>query len=898
MKKLIVFLIGALFLFGCGTGDDDGGDNGGQGTPDVDVKYLSKGYEDLFTQGLLHDIEIRISQAEWNGLIQDMKAYMKTGNYRSATFVYKGPAGEVTLENVGFRVKGNLSRVIPEDNAGTFHRAHFKVRFNHEFDLVEGSDTYELRKERRFGRLRAMNLRMPSPGPPNFDPTQIREKFSYDLFERAGAYTSKVGSARVTITIEGVQHYFGIYNLEEPIDKSFLSKRYTKDGNDGNLYKCIFGDSGPASLETVDGVNGSGNATMIFPERRIIGIKDWTKQFRPTYDLKTNEDEADHGVLLDFIHNLNTLDGPDLKTYLDGNFEVDRFLRYLAMNFLINRWDGYTTSGNNYFLYFHNDGKIEFMTVDHDSALNSVALFYDTETGIYEWANQANELASIISGVSLSYFNSVRDYGSPLTHKILDIAEYRTLYEGYLEEFIRPENKMFLYSEFEKSFDQLYALYSPHLENDIGEGETMVKLEAVRKFFYDKTKSVVDQLGLVEADYETKPPSLAAPGGVSASDATSSDSITVSWTAVAYADYYNVFRSDAADGTYVKVSDDITGVGFLDATTIPETAYYYKVQAFMNQGTESALSTAEAGATAYAGVRPPAGVTATDGLYSHLVVISWDSELNADFYRVYRSDTENGSYGLISGDAGGTYYSDKTTVVNTPYYYKVQAVINGGDLTDLSETAAVAGIARDSGAGPPAIISGVQISEGTYSLTEDKGTTTYVFNTDGTCTKTTPSTETAGMMNYYEGVWSYGPDGKELTIDITDDTSYAGQVVIHLVETWANAFTTEDGTLLNLYPVKKTVNDPDTLLGSYTGQINIHVTVTGFLEQDFVIPYDVVLNLTPDGKWDLLFDSDGTLSPSQGDQSNGLGADNTLILFNGDYYMPVTSWWPSVYERQ
>ncbi len=110
---------------------------------------------------------------------------------------------------------------------------------------------------------------MPSSGPPAWDPTQLREMFSYDLFTRAGCFTSKTGSARLFITIDGVRKYFGVYGLQEPIDKSFLTKRYSKDRNDGNLYKCIIGDSGPASLEPVDGIDGSGNATEMHSGSRF-----------------------------------------------------------------------------------------------------------------------------------------------------------------------------------------------------------------------------------------------------------------------------------------------------------------------------------------------------------------------------------------------------------------------------------------------------------------------------------------------------------------------------------------------------------------------------------------------------------------------------------------------------
>jgi len=77
-----------------------GGCDIGQVRPQTDadtIKYSRQGYEALFTVGTLLDIEIVISTEEWLGLLQDMVDYARddtggrpmTGNYRSATFVYR-----------------------------------------------------------------------------------------------------------------------------------------------------------------------------------------------------------------------------------------------------------------------------------------------------------------------------------------------------------------------------------------------------------------------------------------------------------------------------------------------------------------------------------------------------------------------------------------------------------------------------------------------------------------------------------------------------------------------------------------------------------------------------------------------------------------------------------------
>jgi hypothetical protein len=455
-------------------------------------------YEALFTHGLLHDIEILISQQEWNGIISDMNEYIKTGNYRKATFIYKSPMGNEVINDVGFRVKGNISRVIPQDENNQLHRAHFKVKFNETFDLQEGTAKYECQNSRRFCSLKSLILRLNISMPNLWDASQIKELYCYDVVNQIHVNTSRTGSSKLTITIGDKQHYFGIYTLIEPINKSFITRRYGKKQNDGNLYKCILGDSGPASLEPVDGVDGLLNATEIFKENKIIGIKDWTIQYRPTYDLKTNEKTPDHSQLLEFIHQLNTLKSSDLsekglKSYLDSHFGIDSFLRYMAINTLLGKWDGYWITGNNYYLYFNPSGRIDFIPCDFDSAL--AILFYPPSAGIYEWSNHVNELISLLTRIPLSYLDSVKKYNSPLVEKIFQIQAYRNIYENYIKEFLLSDDPVFSFEKFEKKFNTLYSLYAPFLDNDINEGETMHIDQKMRDYFQLRIDSISKELG-------------------------------------------------------------------------------------------------------------------------------------------------------------------------------------------------------------------------------------------------------------------------------------------------------------------------------------------------------------------------------------------------------------------
>ncbi|OHD06353.1 MAG: hypothetical protein A2086_15550 [Spirochaetes bacterium GWD1_27_9] len=432
-------------------------------------------YNNLFNHSNIHEIEIQITQSEWDGLISDMRVNMRTGNYRKATFVYHGINGDKKVEEIGFRTRGNTTRVIPEEPKGSFRVAHFMIKFNETFSLTKGTTEYQTRSDRRFCNLRSLNMKWARD-----DYSLVRELYAYDLLNRAGVYAPKSGLGVLTINIAGVKKYYGVYTLIEPVNKSFLTRRYTKDNNDGNLYKCLWQDAGPATLE-----KGTINDWS-------VGIEDWKANYHPSYDLTTNDDTPNFNDLKDFVNNINDKTGTDFKTYIETNFEVDRFLRWIAVNQLVGMPDDYWAMGNNYYIYF-NKQKTEFIPYDYDHGLGGGWLPFDTaNANIFSWRNLKKEYG-------------LPNNGQPLIDKILAITEYKEKYKNYLKDFITIQNKLFVYSDYEKRFNDIKTLLTPYLKNPNGvSGVATSMTNGQKSYFLNRTKSVATQLGLNTADYETK----------------------------------------------------------------------------------------------------------------------------------------------------------------------------------------------------------------------------------------------------------------------------------------------------------------------------------------------------------------------------------------------------------
>ncbi len=431
-------------------------------------------YTRLFADTLTHHLTLYISQSEWNGLSEDMLAYqdidewMRTGSYRHADIVYEDDIGTITLGNVGIRTRGNTTRMLPEDEDG-LHRAHFALKFDETFDAQEGTEEYAALKDRSFCGLDKLNLKW------NLwmDASHIHELYCYELLREAGVISPSVSLVSLDICIGGSLVHYGVYTMIEPVDKPFLTKRFGKQANDGNLYKCLW-ENIPASLEA--GI----------PDEEI-GIKDWESGYRPAYDLQTNEDAYNTWDLAAFIDNLNHMNDTDFAEYIARRFDVDSFLRLMAVNLLVGTPDDYRTTGNNYYLYFNNAGRIVMIPYDYDSSLGGGWDGGDAAT--YE--GLATE--DIYTAVNLNTAYTMEDVAHPLWERILAIPEYRQRYERYLADFI--DTGLFSYERFEQKFWELETLYGNVTCSDtMDSGETM-KLTTEAWFFETKTVSVLRQLG-------------------------------------------------------------------------------------------------------------------------------------------------------------------------------------------------------------------------------------------------------------------------------------------------------------------------------------------------------------------------------------------------------------------
>ena len=244
-----------------------------------------------------------------------------------ASFHFQNAYINETVENIGFRLRGNTSR-----NA---QKKSFKVSFN---TFVSGREFYGVDK---------LNLN----GEHN-DPSIIRSKLCFDHYQTIGLKASRANHVEVYINGQ----YYGLYISVEHIDDEFLNKNFSDDT--GNLWKCLY----PADL------NYLGSDPNLY--------KNLNNNGRPAYELNTNESTADFSKLVRFITILNNTPSGSLADSLESVIEVPEVLKYFAMNILVGEWDDYWSLMNNYYLY-HEPTKDIFHLIPYD---------YDNTYGI-DWFN-------------------------------------------------------------------------------------------------------------------------------------------------------------------------------------------------------------------------------------------------------------------------------------------------------------------------------------------------------------------------------------------------------------------------------------------------------------------------------------------------------------------------------
>jgi hypothetical protein len=326
-------------------------------TTETHTKDVDPNFDEVFQDDAVKRLDIVITEERWQSMLDDL-----TSNYGAfgGTSTVGGPGGggpggpgggggltetdedpifvpaEVFYEGkewyrVGVRFKGNSSL------QSSWQNGILKLSFKLDFDEFE--DEYPQIDNQRFYGFKKFSLKN------NYDDkSMLREKVATDVFRNAGLVASHTAFYTLYVDHGNGPQYFGLYTLVEEVDGSVLDTQFSDD--DGNLYK---------------------------PDGDAASFADGTYD-EDEYVKKTNEDEADFSDVQSLLTAINddirNTDAATWRTNLETVFNTDVFLKYLAVNTVVQNWDTYGRMTHNYYLYNDSDtGKLTWIPWDNNEAL-------------------------------------------------------------------------------------------------------------------------------------------------------------------------------------------------------------------------------------------------------------------------------------------------------------------------------------------------------------------------------------------------------------------------------------------------------------------------------------------------------------------------------------------------
>lgn len=315
----------------------------------------------------MSDEEIAKIQEDYN---EYSKSHSKSPIYRKAdkvTFIIDDK--EYTVKDVGVRMKGNTSRTdfYNLQSGKIYNLINLKFSFNETFDNKDyyGKDVMKWsskkertkRKNRRFAGLKKLELKANK----NEDQTFVRQYYSYEMFRDNGVPAPRSNIAQLC----NKDTNYGVFLINEPVDKIFVNRNFSKDDRGGDLYKAKW-TYAPANYTKV----------------MTYGCSDNEEGEEFNLDLKTNKSKSKNEKLeklLDVINNDASTED-DILSVIDK----DNWIKFCAVSYFTGNPDDFRNNYNNHYVYFTPEGKAYFIPYDYDRCLGITKSWNPEMTGMTE----------------------------------------------------------------------------------------------------------------------------------------------------------------------------------------------------------------------------------------------------------------------------------------------------------------------------------------------------------------------------------------------------------------------------------------------------------------------------------------------------------------------------------
>ncbi len=262
----------------------------------IDAKELT--LDDIFPSDRVLDIQITVSQRDWNKIRIQSRGFMDVLNesrqFAPPEHPYTYVDASVSIDGVefpkvGIRKKGFIG-------SQSISRPSLKIKLNHvdKKGGIEGLTNLTLNNNQQ-------------------DVTHVSQFLGYALFNAIGSPAPRCGYAKVTVNGKNL----GIYSHVETMRKPILKRAFGDD--DGTLYE------------------GS--------------VVDFYKDWENSFEHKRGKDKHGREKIKGLI---NVLAADEVSEKTIGQFvDLDSFYRFWVIEGLLGFWDGYSGNNNNFFVYLN-----------------------------------------------------------------------------------------------------------------------------------------------------------------------------------------------------------------------------------------------------------------------------------------------------------------------------------------------------------------------------------------------------------------------------------------------------------------------------------------------------------------------------------------------------------------
>lgn len=357
-RFLSVFTVGSCLILcftacGCLAGGSDADTGAGSAglnrsanwTEETHGNDVDPNYSVVFPEDEVNEITLTISPENWQAMLDEMTAEFgsfggSSGSAGQGSIDYDPEyvSADITFDDtewtdVGVRFKGQSTL------GRTWTSGSYKISLKLDFDHYEDENP-DIKNQRFYG-FDELSLKSGIG-----DDSLLKDKVVPEIFNEVGVIAPDTAFYRVYVDYGDGPVYFGLYTMIESVEDTLIETAFEDDS--GNVYKP----------------EGTGTT---------FAVGTFTTE---DFEKKTNEDEEDWSDVEALYTALNddtrTTNPEEWRENLEEVFNVDGFVRWLAVNTVIQNWDTYGVQNKNFYLYTDpSDGTITWIPWDNNEALSS-----------------------------------------------------------------------------------------------------------------------------------------------------------------------------------------------------------------------------------------------------------------------------------------------------------------------------------------------------------------------------------------------------------------------------------------------------------------------------------------------------------------------------------------------